>query len=70
VTTPRGRGSAARDRARGSVRVAEIGGKVAARRSVSFIPLRRPDQAWARATRSAGNSGMNGRRIRSQDRIV
>jgi len=27
VTTPRGRGSAARDRARGSVRVAEIGGK-------------------------------------------
>lgn len=27
VTTPRGRGSAARDRARGSVRVADIGGK-------------------------------------------
>lgn len=27
VTTPRGRGSAARDRARASVRVAEIGGK-------------------------------------------
>jgi len=44
VTTPRGRGSAARDRARGSVRVAEIGGKVAARRSASFIPLRRHDQ--------------------------
>jgi len=28
VTTPRGRGSAARDRARVSVRVADIGGKL------------------------------------------
>lgn len=33
-------------------------------------PLRRHARAWARATRSAGNSGMNGRQIRSQDRIL
>lgn len=66
VTTPRGRGQAARDSCPWVSTCCRNRWEVAARRSDSFIPLRRHARAWARATRSAGNSGMH----RSQGRDI